>query len=213
MVFEDAKSQLRGAEAAGFDVSDGQAGKLVNRGLRRLASLSRWVRELRELDTTDVGVAEYAVPDDILSIVALTVGGGREYLAVNLRQIWSLQQGSLSLRGAPGAFSDEYGADPATSHKLALYPAPTAAGLAIVAYCAVVPGDYEDGDNLPFPPDMDETIIDAARAMAYEDVDENPDMADYFHKKVNDEAERLRRRANSRVGSNVTQIQVKGYHF
>jgi hypothetical protein len=209
MLFEEAKSQLTGAESAGFDLSDAQAGKLVNRGLRRLASLSKWVRELRQIALTVANQAEYAVADDILEIRALTVGGSAEYVSASLSEIWALQQGSKWLSGdAVGAFSDYYGTDPATSHKLALYPAPTAANLAIVGYCAVIPADYANGAQLPFPSDMDETIIDAARAMAYEDVDENPEMAGYYHSKVNDEAERLRRRANDRVGSNVTRIKV-----
>lgn len=214
MLFEDAKSQLTGAESAGFDIGDTQAGTLVNRGLRRLASLSRWIREVRQIALTVQGQSEYPITDDILDIYALRVDSGPEYLAASLREIWNLQNGTQWLsQGAVGAFSDDYGSDPASSHKLAIFPVPSQAGLSISGYCSVIPDDYEDGDDLPFPPDMDETIIDAARAYAYEDVDENPDMASYFRQKVEDGAERLRRRANDRVGSNVTQIKIKGKHY
>lgn len=208
MTFDEAVAQLRSAEGAGFGIGTTSAGRIVNKAIRRLASRSRWIREIRNLGNTIPGQYAYTLTEDVLEITSLRLGSGMEYVPCSVRELWDLQNGigtPVYLDGtlAPGAFADSHISSGV--HQLAIFPTPADAQ-AIMTYGPVLPADYAGAQVLPFPADADEAIENYARGFAYIDIDENPELGGGYITAGDNFAEELRRRANSRAGGGPFQI-------
>jgi hypothetical protein len=208
--FDGHVAQLRAAEGGGFDVGTDQARIVLNRWIKRLATISRWVKEERELGPTVSGQDTYAVDPDIVEIELLVVGGA-EAERKSRSALFRLKNGSATLRGGPPwiVYAHSYLAD--GSKEFSIFPGPDAdgtvlSGASITGLCAVTPGTLSGGDIPPFPDDQEETLLNGAKSELYRTLDEDPDSGDRYEQLFLAAAEDLRRRGNAQVGSGFFQI-------
>lgn len=207
--FDDLVAQLRAAEGAGFDVSATQAGIVLNRWIKRLAALSKWVREERDLGPAVAGVDTYDLDSDIVDLHDLLVDGG-DALEVSPTDFFRLKAGTKWLQGGPPwiAYAARDTAD--GTKQFSIYPAPESV-TTIVGLVSIMPGDLSHNQKPPYPDDMEQALLDGAKSTLYAELDENPGASDYYEQKFVTAAELLRRRANSQVGSGFFQAPVGRY--
>lgn len=212
LTFAELVDQLRSPAGAGFDVPKDQAEEVLNRVLKRFASLSKWITEEVELGPTVAGQDIYEVDENIIEIHELYVDGA-DTQRVSSRDIMRLNAGVSWLRNGPPwtVFTDRETAEGVK--ELQIYPVPMADGASLLGFCSVLTPDLlaptvNNNFNPPFPDDMEDALLDGARAILYRDLDENPEMGDYYQAKFEAQGEVLRRRGNKRVGSGAFQIKV-----
>lgn len=206
--FEDAVAELQSAEAGGFDVSPARAASLTNEGVKRLASLSEWIRAELELGPTVVGQEEYVVPGNVVRVRQLAVGGV-PYSWTDLLTLWEVKMGKRTIVSSwgGGIFADRFSPDGKTEY-LALAPVPTVAGQPITGLAAIEPADLAGKDKLPFPPEFRRGIVDFAKAIGYETIDENLQSANALMQRATATALELREQARARSGSGPWRIPV-----
>lgn len=211
MTFDDAVGQLRGAEAGGFGVSESQAGRLINEAVRRYAAESKWIKAQVDLGPTVVDQADYDVPGHVVDLRALRLDTGYPYTRKSTEVFWGIESGDLEwTSGRGGVFAPKFSSDGATQ-QIALYPSPSTAGQVIQALCAIYPETALSGsDPLPFPESHQRGVLNAAKAIAYEELDENIEQAQYYRDLWMGEAEELRKESNSRIGSGPTKFAIAG---
>jgi hypothetical protein len=206
LTVDELVDQLRSAEGAGFDVEATQDRNVVNRWARRLAVASLWVRDERELGPSVAGQDRYEIPGDIIEIHDLIFDG--ELAARKpVEDLFRLGAGSALLTNGPPwtVYADR--SDATTGAKLLmLYPPPDDDDLPITALCAVIPGELGPDDSPPFPDDQEETLLNGCKATLYRELDENPDEGATYEALFVQQAEDLRRRRNSMVGSGAFRI-------
>lgn len=203
--FDELVSQLRSAQGAGFDVTAGQAGIVLNRWIKRLAVTSKWIREERELGPSVLNQDLYEIDDDIVDIHELVVAG-QPAQRKSIDDLFNLKSGQASLSNGPPWTVFCPRNDAAGDKFVAIYPVPDVAGASLLALCSVAPPDLSGTSRPPFPDDQEDTLLNGCKATFYRELDENPDEGDRFEQLFRDEAERLRRRGNSRVGSGPFRI-------
>jgi hypothetical protein len=209
--FDELVADLRAAEGAGFDVTAATAGRAVNEAVRRLASISKWVETEVELGPTVIDQELYEVDANIVDLSELIVGEA-PYLRVGQRQFFRLKAGTLRLSSdANGAFAPRFTS--AGLKQFGLYPTPDAAGDTILGFASITPEDLTGTEVPPFPDDLERAVLDGAKVVLYQDVDENPEEAAIYDDRFRLAAEDLRRRRNSRLGSGPVQILKKGVHW
>lgn len=208
VLFEDEVAQLRGAEAAGFDLSEAQAAKLLNQGIDRLAARSEWIKVEAEYGPTEAEVERYEIPGNTVRVLSVQIGES-PYVPVSIKDLWEVKAGRKEAPAEGGLFAERFSEDGATK-TLGFYPIPEA-GQAIEALAAITPKEELSGkDPLPFPDQSCRAARDFAIGLAYEQLDENIEQARFYEERGEAEAERLRRMANSRVGSGPLKIPVAG---
>lgn len=210
LTFNQLVAQLRDAQGAGFDVSATQAGIVLNRSIKRLATASKWIREEREFGPAVAGQDTYPIPADIVDIHELIIAGEPSQRA-STEDVFRLKAGSVSLRGGPPWTVFCQRSDATGTKLLGIFPAPAvneqvAPGASLLALCSVSPADIQGSNVPPFPDDFEDTLLAGAKATLYRDLDENPDEGDIYEQRFDAGAEKLRRRANSRVGNGAFRI-------
>lgn len=210
MTFDEAVAQFRGAEAGGFGVSVPQAERILQEAVRRYASRSHWIKAQINLGPTVVDQAEYDLPAHVVDLISLRLSTGWPYTRKSTKVFWELASGDAVWRSSKGGvFAPVF--DTTGTKKVALHPTPGEAGLTIEGLAAIYPeNDLAGNDELPFPGDHQRGVLNAAKAVAYEELDENPQQAQYFRDLFQGEAEELRRQGNSRVGSGPTKFAIAG---
>jgi len=209
VLFSEEVAQLRGAEAAGFDLSEAQAAKLLNQGIDRLAARSEWIKVEAEYGPTVAEQERYEIPANTVRVLSVQIGES-PYVPVSVKDLWELKAGRKEAPAEGGVFAERFSEDGATK-TLGFYPVPEEAEEAIEALAAITPAkDLSGEDPLPFPDQNCRGARDFAIALAYEQLDENIEQARFYEERGEAEAERLRRLANSRVGSGPLKIPVAG---
>ncbi len=211
--FDDAVAQLTGAQAGGFAFRPEQSTSLINEGIKRLAESSEWIRAELEIGTTLVGEDLYDLPDNIVRMQEVLINGLR-YLLVNRDDILGLEAGRLQVVEYPdvgGVFCERFSSD--GQKRISIYPPPEEAGLPIIAEAAIYPDKTLGGaDPLPFPPRFRRAIVDYAKGIAYEDMDENPQAGAGYLARADQRGEELRLLGKSRAQSNAPyKIPVAGH--
>ncbi len=203
--FSDALAQLQGAEAGGFDFSAGQAASLLNEGVKRFAARSEWIKAELELGPTVASQEGYATPENVVKLIGLQVGS-ITYTATDLRTLWQYKQQGLPVR-IEGVFAERFNAD-GKIKSFSLLPVPDTDGVTIAALAVITPEDLSGEDPLPFPEEYNRGALEYAKAIAYEDVDENPESGTYFMRRADERADELRLEAQSRTGRGPYRIPV-----
>lgn len=203
--FGDAVAQLRGAEAAGFSFSLEQARRLLQEGVDRFASESEWIKAELALATSVAGQEEYELPAHVVRVLGLTVDGS-VYSAVDVQTIWQYKSSGLPQQ-LDGVFSERYNED-GKLKTVGLLPIPEVDGQSIAGLAAITPGDLEDEDELPFPTEYRRGPLNFAKGIAYGDVDENAQAADYWLGLAQAEADGLKTYGRRRMGSGPYRIPV-----
>lgn len=210
--FEEAVAQLRGPEAAGFGFSELQAGRLINQGVRDYASASEWIRAILDVGPAVADQKDYLLAANVVKVKRLRLGSG-PYSRQNLETLWDLESGLVTLSGTGGVFVPTFD-EAGTDRLITLHPTPgiEEVGLPIKALASIFPAaDLSGSDAIPFPDDAWRGVLSAAKAIAYEDVDENPDQATYHRGIFEREAEDLKLRGNSQVGQGPVKFAVAGH--
>lgn len=183
----------------------------LNQRYREMVAESKWLKSVRDLGPTVAGQAQYAVPDDVTDVRSLRINGSRQWLLVSTEDLWALQDGSAWTRGAPGVFAPNFESD--GGPVIEMFPAPTTSGYEITALCAVLPADLTVDATPKVPVDMHQPLVDGAIALGMQRVFERSDLAAPYEGKFQGALDKLKRRANSRIGSGPRQFKVAGVHF
>lgn len=211
MQFDAQVARLRSPEAGGFDISESRAGEIVNAAIRRLVVRSQILVAERELGPGVAGTYLYELPADVLDIRGLMVNGDPKFARVATTRHWQLRSGDAYLPpGRTGAYAPRFDTD--GGKWVAIFPTP-AGGETITALCAISSPDYADDDDLPLPEDGEQPLQWAAKAIAYEEIDEDPATAGGFYAQADAWADSLAQRERGRVGGGVIQAQIQGVHF
>lgn len=175
--------------------------------MKRLASLSEWIRAELELGPTVVGQEEYATPASVVRVRELAVGGV-PYGWTDPVTLWEIKMGKRTVVSdwGGGVFADRFSPDGKTAYT-ALFPVPTAV-VPITALAAIEPADLAGKDKLPFPAEFRRAIPNFAKAIGYETIDENVQSAAGLMQQATATALELRDKARSRSGSGPWRIPV-----
>lgn len=207
--YADAVEQLTSAQAGGFDFKDEQALKLVVEGARKLAAESHWIKAEPELGPTVAEQAAYELPENVVRLFDLAIDDA-PYTRRDVRTGWDVKSGRSVSAGEGGVFYERFSAD-GSEKSFELTPAPDESGLAIASLCSVYPATVASGDTLPFPFKYRRAIVNYAKAIGYQDIDENQAVAQGYFERADAEAEGLRLFANARTGSGPFKIPVAGH--
>lgn len=204
--FADAVRQFRSAEAGGFTLGDEQTASLLNEGARRFAARSEHLKAFVSLGVTVVGQAVYELPDNVCRAQDLYVDGV-PYSLTDPRTLQEVVIGNRQVFGVGGVFAEEASEDGKTK-ELKIWPVPEAAGIPLQIWGAVMPAPMEDTDVLPFGVEYNRGIVDFAKGIAYEDVDENAQSGTYFIERANGRAEELKEADKKRLGRNPRKARL-----
>lgn len=206
--FADAEAQLRGAEAGGFAVSQAQAASLLNEGVRRLAAASEWIKAELDLGPTIDGQEQYVLPNNVVKLRGIAVAGQR-YARTELLTLWEWKVQGYLPADAVGAYAERFSEDGKVK-TFSLLPIPDGA-LPISGLAAITPADDLSGDDvLPFPEEYNRAVLNFAKGIAYEDLDENPQSATYFIERLEKEGAELKLKGYARTGAGPTRLPVAG---
>lgn len=191
------------------DIDDATALRYLNKRQRSMCARSGWFRETVEIGPTMVGQDEYALGADVDVLYSLTVDGV-PYTKRSHGDIDRLKVGWSTRVGDGGFFSITD--DTAGAVKLRLYPAPTVAGLAMLAWASVAPPAMVAGGQGPMvPDDFTDALVEGAIATWLARKDENFGSADRNEGRFDNACEELRRRAKRRFRpGGVAQARVLG---
>lgn len=209
--FDGLVTQLRSAEGGGWDVSPTQAGVVLNRWIKRLAAISKWVKDEVDLGLTVVGQDTYDCPANVLDLHELVIGG-LDTKRESRRNLFKLKNGTAWLVGPPYAvFAPVYSSD--GTHRFQIYPGPgdtgdVTTGLQMSALCSVVPSDLSGSQAPPFPDDFENTLLTGAKSQFYRELEEDHDTGDRLEAEFLRDAEDLRRRGNTQMSDGFFQIPV-----
>lgn len=207
--FQEAVTQLQSAEAGGFDVSPAQAAALLNEGVRRFAARSEWIKAEVNLGPTVADQEGYDLPGHVVKLRGLSVAGF-PYARTDVLALWNFKQSGRLPRDTSGVFAERFD-DTGKIKTFSLFPVPSEGGLAISGLAVITPAtDLSAADPLPFPPEYNRGVVDYAKGIAYEDLDENPQSGTYFISRADARADELRLEANSRSGAGPIRIPVAG---
>lgn len=207
--FQEALTQLRSAEAGGFDFGDVQAAALLNEGVRRFAAKSEWIKAELDLGPTVAEQEAYPLPDHVVKLRGVAVSGA-PYARTDALALWNYKNRAVLPRDIAGLFAERF-SDDGKIKSFSLYPIPSEAALTISGFAVITPSEELAGeDKLPFPTEYNRGVLDFAKGVAYEDLDENPQSGTYFAERAGALAEQLRLEANSRTGAGPFRIPVAG---
>jgi hypothetical protein len=167
---------------------------------------ARWRTAPTSLGPTVVDQGEYTLPDTVVEVDLLRVGGV-PYARVGVEQLWDLRGGVRELEDAAGVFAPYFEAD--GDEQVALHPVPTEAGLTIEGMCVLEPAAFaDDAGFAPITPtDRHPDLIERAIVLLkrrLDEIDADPGDAVWESR-----VEMLRRRKNSRVGQGVQRLSVR----
>jgi hypothetical protein len=207
-LFSDAVRQFTSAEAGGFDLGEEQVASLLNEGAKRLASRSKWIKGLVEIGPSVAGQPIYELPPKVVQVEQLYVGEApwTELDMLTLREV-ALGRRMLRSRWGDGIYAEEASEDGLTKI-LRLFPTPEADGVLLQAWGAITPGELSGEMLLPFPAEFNRAIVDFAKAIGYEDIDENPQSGTYFLERANGRADELGERAKAKMRTNPRQARL-----
>lgn len=204
--FAEAITQFRSAEAGGFNVSDAQTASLLNEGAKRFAARSEHLRAFLTIGVTVAGQNLYELPAKQVRAKVLYVGNV-PWTLVDLLQLKEVEIGRRQLDGQGGIYAEEASEDGLTK-KLRLFPAPEEDGVQLQTWGSILPDTLAGADVLPFGVEYNRGIVDFAKAIAYEDLDENVQGGASFLERANGRADELKEADKRRLGRNPRRAQV-----
>ena len=192
----------------GMGVDPAVADSFLNERYQRLAAESGWARE-RFDDVTVIGQSAYEIPNKVVEILEFRISD-TPYTRVGLQSLNDLQGGITNLRRG-GVYAPQY--DNAAAHQVSIYPVPSEDSLPIEFWASTLPDPIVVGEEPNLPADFHIEVAYGAMGDLYEFYDENPEMADRMNQRFEAAIERLRKRANKRVGGGPHFVQIEGIHF
>jgi hypothetical protein len=213
MTFDDCVTAV--LEQGGFDVTRSVAGGWVNEVHRKAVAEAEWQTRSLSLGETVAEQATYAIPDRVVDIVGLYLvsedGTPGDWRRISTTEMWDVKAGRLRVIREGGVFAPAFG--DADEKLVELYPAPEQSGVQITALAAMVPAALSSGASPVIPEDMHGDLVDGAIALGLLRMDERADSAQVFEARFERMVAKLRRRKNSRVGSQPSRMRVFGYDW
>jgi hypothetical protein len=197
-----------------FDCTQAQAVRIVNEAYKRMLAESEWLEAEKSITTTVAGQSSYDLPDEVGDLRRVDVGGN-PYDGTGTDRMRDLLAGRRDLLAfPPGVFAKRAKAD--GTAQIDLFPIPAASGVAITGFEALVPADlsYGGASVLKIPVQLHPLFWNGIQAMAYLEVDERPDMAEYHDNAFNAGIAQLIRLKNKRVGATSgRRLLVAGFDW
>jgi hypothetical protein len=194
-------ADLVAAVRAQIDVSDEQAYQWCLERARVLNAEAGWLATEQTFTVALDGTDEFAMPVDLVSTEAVTVGG------YPYKRSTPSQMDFARSSGSPRRIYAEIFAPAGSDVRgLRIWPPLSAGNEVALRYLA----DVVDDRTLepPFPSDLQSIIADGAIAIGLARMDERFDSAGYFDAKFADGIQRLKRRRHSHVGRGGTPIRL-----
>lgn len=189
-------------EQGGFDHSDSVIQGWINDRYRQMVGRSQWRMAQITLGTTIAGTSEYPLPNDVVDLSGLMVGGVT-YDRAGQKQLWDLKRTG----GSQTVFVPDFTST--GTAQIELYPNPSTSGATIEGLAALLPSRLVDAADTPIvPDDLQDALVDGAIATGLRRIDEHLPEADNYEQRFTDKTEELRRRLNSRIGSGPHMIRV-----
>ena len=202
----------------GFDSTTAASSRDVIAGwlqeaLSTMVAESQWSKASVDLGPSVVDVHEYVVPENVIDVRTLYVGG-REYMRVGPSEMLELRVSDAYIAGGYGAFAPGY--DSTGAAVVDIWPTPTEAGTAITALCSLAAVEMTADSDVPMVPvDFHQALVDKAIGTGYRRVYERHDEADRFDARFSNAnpgsfgaVQKLKRRANSRIGTGPQRIRI-----
>lgn len=199
----------------GTDASRATVLSVLNEAYAQQVADSRWFRTEASIGSTVAGTAAYVVPDTIVEMFAVTVGGGT-FEPIGEDVMRRIINGSVSLRIASSGGVYAPGYSSTGSPQITLYPTPSTGGVPITVYAALVPAALTDSSgSVPVTPsDTHSSLIDGTAAILLNRIDERPDLAGGYQTRFDTVTEKIRRRKNALLtGSQPVRLKVQGIDF
>lgn len=214
------------AVEGGFDTTTEDASSAVilswvNHARASAVADARWRKAVVSLGTTVAGTAEYDLPERVVKLEQLKVGDSFPYLRVGLSELWEAEaNGSWRVTGPhDGAFAATFGEDANETSdatdaeaRVRLLPVPDSSGLVIEALAAMIPPPLAAGQAagaVGLPADLVRPIcVDGAIEIGYRLVKADPNTAATFKAVWTEARDKLKARANSRIGGGPVQIRI-----
>lgn len=199
------KVRAEGGIDAGDDVIRGW---LLDR-IERMVVEAKWRRAEVAFASTTAGDATYANPANVVDVESVKVDG-EPYGLATINELWDLKQGNAVLRGRGGVFAPWYSSD-GSAEGIELWPVPDAAGLDIVALCAIKPATTADASEPPVPSEFHYGIWGGAIADGLGLTEERLSAAGFWEAKFETATAKLAARRKSLIGSGPIQIGMPTY--
>lgn len=200
--------------AAVKEVSDAPRDRIeqwINDRYRRMVAESRWRMVETTIASTIAGTSVYAVAPELVDLQSLKVGDV-VYTAASRGELWVLRDpNDNKYLSGPGIYVPSF--DGAGGAAIELYPTPGEDGIAIVALSAYVPETLTGSDVPIIPLDMHDALLSGAIAESLRVLDARADLAAPYEDRFLSAIELMRRRSNSRIGSEPVTPRIKGVHF
>lgn len=148
-------------DEGGFEASQDQALRWLNRRHRQMVSRALGYRKTVVVGTTVLNQQDYAVPTGLIAAIGIDVDGVT-YDRLSLRDMAAGARGYLLLSGdgvGTASTADDTGAE-----FMRLYPAPDTAGKTISLFGAFMPPDLTLGGQVLVDLDMVDPLVDGAIA-------------------------------------------------
>ena len=185
----------------------------LNEALGTMVAESQWSKASVNLGPTVVGQSAYAVPENVIDVRTVYVGG-YEYMRLGPSEMLALRVSDAEISGGYGAFAPGYSL--AGTAVVDVFPSPTVAGVAITALCSLAAVEMTEDSDVPMVPvDFHQALVDKAIGTGYRRVYERHDEADRFDARFSNAnpgsfgaVQKLKRRANSRIGTGPQRIRI-----
>ena len=198
---------------AGVDATAATVLSWINEAYRSAVAKSQYRMTEYAFGNTVANQQTYAIPDEVVDIRDVTVGGV-PYEATDTRSIYRLNQGTMNNNAEHGGyFAQDWSS--AGALLLVLYPTPDTSGAAISGLVATQPAalDGTSGTSPILPIDTHEELVDLAALLGQARQDNDAAAAQAYQAGVDALAATLSTRKNSRAGSGSVQIRVRGVHY
>lgn len=193
-------------------VTTTEAGVLINQRYAEGVTDALFLEKEIDLGTTVADQSEYSMPETDLVQIEYAYIGTVPYDRIGIADMKALQAGRSFLgdttRGAIAPAFDSSG-----TPKFELYPTPSDAGDTITGIVADAPTALTGSGTTICPAFFDQSLIDGARALVYDEEDERGSDRERLEASFNRGVVKLKTRKNIRIGRGPVQAKVKGVHF
>jgi hypothetical protein len=199
-----------GFDSSSASLSDSDVLSWINDAYTEAMVEARWLKGLVSLGVTVTGQGDYVLPENVADLRSLVVGSSEPWTRVGAQDMLVLRAGVGRIVGGPGAFAPGFEAD--GDAVVSLWPPPERDGDAISGEGVLIPSELESGgaaSTVKVPRDLQRAIL--VHGAVHEGkslVAEDAPGADWHRARWQAAVNKLKARANSRVGHGPHQIRI-----